>query len=123
MTADDGATLKVRADEALAAHSASFGALATLSAALFDGEVDDYSALAEKIITRVRQLESDGATLRERVKKLPNPIQLRGELVDDVPTGRKFYVCDWCDSRWSTRTPHPANGCLWPEVHKEIPNA
>lgn len=64
----DGATLKVRADEAHAAHSASFGALSTLSAALFDGEVDDYAALAEKIIARVRQLEADGATLRERVR-------------------------------------------------------
>lgn len=66
----DGATLKVRADEAHAAHSASFGALQTLSAALFDGEVDDYAALAEKIIARVKQAEAAGATLRERYNEL-----------------------------------------------------
>lgn len=59
---------RVGLDEALAAHSASFGALATISVALFDGEVDDYAALAQKIIARVRQLEADGATLRERVE-------------------------------------------------------
>ena len=65
----DGATLKARADEALAAHSASFGALATLSAILFDGHAGDYDALADKVIARVKQAEADGATLRERVKE------------------------------------------------------
>lgn len=59
--------LVVRCGEFSEAHAASFKALHTLSAALFDGEADDYAALAEKVIARVRQLEADGATLREEL--------------------------------------------------------
>lgn len=103
----DGATLKVRADEAIAAHSASFGALQTLSAALCDGEVDDYAALAEEVIARVRHLESDGATLRERVRKLPNPAYL-----DDAG----WWHCRWCGGAGQFCVETHKDGCLWLDV-------
>lgn len=56
--------LATRSDEHLRAHTASFEALAHLSATLFDGEVDDYRALAEKVIGRVKHAEAERDRLR-----------------------------------------------------------
>lgn len=56
--------LASRSDEHLRAHTASFEALAYLSAQLFDGEVDNYLALAEKVIGRVKQAEAERDQLR-----------------------------------------------------------
>jgi len=120
--------LVVRCGEFSEAHAASFKALHTLSAALFDGEVDDYGALAEKIIARVRQAESDGATLRERVRKLPSPWLATTRTVGFKRTGnfsREWSgSCAWCNVRVTTdigasQPSHPDNGCLWSDVHKD----
>jgi chromosome segregation ATPase len=63
------ARLTAELKQALEAHAASFGALATLSAALGDGEVDDYDALAQHAIDTVADRDATIARLRDELVK------------------------------------------------------
>jgi hypothetical protein len=64
------ARLTAELKQALEAHAASFGALATLSAALGDGEVDDYDALAQHAIDTVADRDATIARLREALDRV-----------------------------------------------------
>ncbi len=66
--ADRDATVK----QAHEAHAASFGALATISAALFDGEVDDYDALAQHVINLVADRDATIARLTAELQEIAN---------------------------------------------------
>ena len=63
------------------AHSASFGALATLSAALLDGEVDDYTVCAQRIIDLVQAKDAELARLTAERRWRPIETALTGQRV------------------------------------------
>lgn len=64
------------------------------------------------------RLRADGATLRERVRKLPHPIYTVG-----LP-GLFETQCAWCRAKIDGETlplNRHAAGCLWPEVQASAP--
>lgn len=61
---------EARADEMTRAHAASFGALSTLSAALLDGEVDDYQAVAQLVIDKFAAKDAELALVTAQVTAL-----------------------------------------------------
>lgn len=84
-------------------------------AGLLDDRVGDLIAQINYLDGLVSRLRADGATLRERVRKLPTPVN-----PERLGTPEQWY-CRWCGAGWPLyqTDEHPDNGCLWFDVHKE----